>query len=142
MLEVAGVRAAGSARDADIAALRAAQVHYAQAVASRDQQAAVAAHLGFHAALVGLLGSSRLSATAQALLADVRLAMATAARTDDDAARQVADHERLLGLVEASVDGDNAAADAAEAEVVEHLARGAASLAAHVHRRTPPREGG
>jgi len=130
LLELAGVRSCADAAPEARAALHDAVAAYEQAVRTRDQQAAVGAHLAFHAALVGLLGSRRLRAAAEGLLADVRLAMAGAARTHDDSLRQVAAHRALLTRIDA---GD---VDQAVAELERHLQAGEASLADEVARRS------
>jgi DNA-binding GntR family transcriptional regulator len=126
ILEVAGIRAITEEPRPSTIPLRDALASYENAVRIRDQQAAVAAHLGFHCAIVGLLGSSRLSACADALVADVRLAMAAAARTSNDSPQQVTAHAMLLKLIE------HDEVDDAVAELTDHLSRGKAALAARI----------
>ncbi len=126
ILEVAGLRAARGAPRAALQAVRTAVADYERSVRVRDQQSAVAAHLGFHCAIVGLLGSSRLLETAQALVADVRLAMAAAARTHNDSPQQVAEHASLLRLIE------SARVDDAVRDLTAHLERGKESLLVRV----------
>ena len=126
ILEVAGLRAMAANPRPPIEPLRGALASYENAVRIRDQQAAVAAHLGIHCAIVGLLGSRRLFATAEGLVADVRLAMAAAARTYNDSPQQVAEHSMLLELIE------NDEIEAAVAELTDHLARGKKSVAARL----------
>jgi DNA-binding GntR family transcriptional regulator len=126
ILEVAGLRAMTEEPRPSTLPLRAALGSYENAVRIRDQQAAVAAHLGFHCAIVGLLRSRRLSGCADVLVADVRLAMAAAARTSKDSPQQVAEHARLLELIEQDE------VDDAVAELTDHLARGQVSLGARL----------
>lgn len=115
VLEHAGVRAASHASSTATTALHAALAVYEDAAASGDHPRATAAHLEFHNALVGLLDSQRLTATAQALTSDLRLALARVGRERDDAAEQVAAHRLLLELVM------SADAPAACAELSDHL---------------------
>lgn len=129
LLEGAGVRAAGAATPEAVAALRAALDDYAGAARAGDSSAATAAHLRFHAALVGLLGSRRLLETAGALTRDLRLALAAVGRRAGDAPEQIQAHRLLLDLVAA---GD---ADNAERELAEHLAAAKASLVDQTQRR-------
>jgi DNA-binding GntR family transcriptional regulator len=100
ILELAGVRARGDASESSRAALGEALVAYDEAAASGDEVRASEAHLSFHNALVGLLDSRRLLATAQSLTSDLRLALATVGRIHRDAPQQVASHRSLLRLVE------------------------------------------
>lgn len=117
LLESAGVRA--GATGADLSPVAAALSAYAGAVQDDDPVEQTHAHLEFHTSLVALLGNSRLVATADALTADLRLALASVERARRNARRQVADHRRLLTLMRS---GDEAAA---VAELDRHL-RGAA----------------
>jgi DNA-binding GntR family transcriptional regulator len=122
VLETAGIRAAGQASPQARLALRATLAAYADAATSADHPRATAAHLQFHTALVGLLDSARLTATARTLTSDLRLALARVGRERGDAAAQVAEHRRLLGLVE-SLDLERATA-----ELDDHLTRAKASV--------------
>jgi DNA-binding GntR family transcriptional regulator len=122
VLETAGIRAAGQASPEARALLRAALAAYAAAASSADHQRATAAHLEFHNALVGLLDNARLTATAGTLTSDLRLALARVGRELDDAPAQVAEHRRLLELVEA------ADIERASAELEDHLTRAKESV--------------
>lgn len=73
------------------------------------------AHLDFHRRIVGLTGNERLSALADQLYAEIRLALAHLDRLRSNAREQIADHRRLLELIET---GDRTAVDAA---LREHL---------------------
>lgn len=117
LLESAGVRA--GATGADLSPVTAALSAYAEAVSSDDAVEQTHAHLEFHTSLVALLGNSRLVASADALTADLRLALASVERARRNARSQVADHRRLVTLMRR---GDAAAA---AAELERHL-RGAA----------------
>ncbi len=117
VLETAGIRAAPQASPGARQALRAALGAYADAARSADHPRATAAHLAFHNALVGLLDSARLTVMAGALTSDLRLALARVGRERDDATEQVAEHRRLLKLIEAG------AIERASAELDDHLTR-------------------
>lgn len=105
VLESAGVRA-GTA-GADLSPVAAALSAYAGAAAAEDAVVATHAHLEFHTSLVALLGNSRLVASADALTADLRLALASVERQRRNARQQVSAHRRLLTLMRA---GDEHAA--------------------------------
>jgi DNA-binding GntR family transcriptional regulator len=124
VLESAGARA--GAGGADLAPVTEALTAYAAAVHSDDPVAATQAHLEFHTSLVALLDNSRLVAAADALTADLRLALASVERARRNARSQVADHRRLLTLMRA---GDGAGT---LAELERHLSAAAASVAERV----------
>lgn len=88
-----------------------------------------AAHLEIHRALAGLTGSSRLVAAAEALHAEVRLALAHVDRARGNAAEQVHSHSHLLELMESGRLED------AAAELTEHLAEAEESMVEEVGRR-------
>lgn len=73
------------------------------------------AHLAIHLAFVGLAGSSRLVAMADALNAEIRLALASVDRIRRDTADQVASHTELVRLLEAGE------VEAAATELAHHL---------------------
>jgi DNA-binding GntR family transcriptional regulator len=114
VLESAGVRA--GAAGADLSPTTRALRTYADAVTGDDPVEATHAHLEFHTALVALLGNGRLVHAADALTADLRLALASVERRRRNARAQVADHRRLLTLMRS---GDEAAS---LAELERHLA--------------------
>ncbi|MDP9444566.1 MAG: FCD domain-containing protein [Actinomycetota bacterium] len=87
-----------------------------------------------HRALVGLSGSGRLLAVADALSAEVRLALARVDRLRRNAREQVASHRELLTLLER---GD---LDATVAELERHLAGAERSLVDAIHQ--PPQQAG
>jgi DNA-binding GntR family transcriptional regulator len=124
VLESAGVRA-GSA-GADLSPATRALATYAEAAHGDDPAVATHAHLEFHTALVALLGNTRLVAGADALTADLRLALASVERRRRNARQQVADHRRLLTLMRS---GD---AKAAIAELERHLVAARVSVTERV----------
>jgi len=116
VLEVEGVRrwpvATEEARDS----VRSALVDYSAAVRDgASYQVLNAKHLGLHLALVGLIGSPRLVAMADALSAELKLALAQIDRIRRNAHDQAGSHGRLLRLLER---GD---IDAAVADIEQHL---------------------
>ena len=127
VLETAGVRA--GAAGADLTPANRALEAYARATAGGDQVEITHAHLQFHSSLVDLLGNTRLSASADVLTADLRLALASVERRRGNARAQVADHRRLLRLVKAG-DGRRAVAElgrhlaAAQESVTEQMEPG------------------
>ncbi|WP_232524986.1 GntR family transcriptional regulator [Nocardioides mangrovicus] len=125
VLEVAGVRRWAEAAETDRQAVRDALAAYAE-LASTDFTTAAwnQAHLAIHRAFVGLTGSERLVAAADALAGEIRLALAKVDRTRRNATEQVASHALLVDLLEAGRTDD--AAD----ELVRHLADGETSMAA------------
>jgi DNA-binding GntR family transcriptional regulator len=124
VLESAGLRA--GLAGADTGPVAAALATYADAVRADDPVEQTHAHLEFHTSLVALLGNSRLVAQADALTADLRLALASVERARRNARAQVADHRRLLTLLRA---GDEAAA---LAELERHLHGAATSVTERV----------
>jgi len=87
------------------------------------------AHLAIHRALSALTGSERLVAVAEALHAEVRLALAHVDRTRGNATEQVHSHADLLGLLEK---GD---LEAAAEELAEHLAGAEESMLEAIEER-------
>ncbi|MDQ4085914.1 MAG: GntR family transcriptional regulator [Actinomycetota bacterium] len=100
-LEVAGVRRWRSATPDQQEAVRRALDDFTETVRSGATPAqATAAHLDIHRALVGLTGSERLVSTAEALNAEIRLALAHVDRLRRNAREQVAAHRDLVTLLE------------------------------------------
>ncbi len=123
VLETAGIAAWSEATDEARDAVRAAQAEYnrlAHAVATAQEL--TAAHLEIHRSLTALTGSSRLIAAAEALHAEIRLALAHLDRLRANAGEQAHAHGDLLRLLE---DGRN---DEAMDSLVEHLAGAKLSL--------------
>jgi DNA-binding GntR family transcriptional regulator len=100
-LEVAGARRWKSATPQRRDAVREALDEFGRTARSGASPAEVtAAHLDIHRALVGLTGSERLLATADALNAEIRLALAHVDRVRRNAREQVAAHRDLVALLE------------------------------------------
>jgi DNA-binding GntR family transcriptional regulator len=116
VLEVAGIRrwrdASAQARDACRQALRDFE---AVAAAGPSPAQLTAAHLAIHRSFVGLTESARLTALAETLTAEIRLALAKVDRIRRNAGEQVHSHAVLLDLLES---GD---VEAAAAELARHL---------------------
>ncbi|MBA2559425.1 MAG: FCD domain-containing protein, partial [Propionibacteriales bacterium] len=124
-LESAGVRHWGGASAADRQALHDALDDYARLSGQAPDPATLTeAHLRIHRALVGLTGSQRLVAAADALSAEIRLGLAHLDRTRSNIDEQVADHRRLVGLLDRGL--ESAALD----ELSRHLAVAEGSLLA------------
>lgn len=101
-LEAAGVRRWAGASPSERQAVRDALERYTRlAQDTTDPAVLTEAHLQIHRALVGLAGSVRLVAAADALSAEIRLGLAHLDRTRANIADQVAEHRRLVDLVEA-----------------------------------------
>jgi DNA-binding GntR family transcriptional regulator len=129
-LEIAGVRQWESARHQDREAVREALADYSRAADTGiDTADLTAAHLAVHRALVGLTGSERLLAMADALSAEVRLALADVDRVRRNSREQVLAHRDLVDLLER---GD---VDAAVRGLEKHLAHAEASMTEAIARR-------
>jgi DNA-binding GntR family transcriptional regulator len=117
VLEVAGVRAWPTADETLRDAVRRALVDYSSAVRNRaTYQHLNEKHLAIHLSLVGLLGSPRLVATAEALSNELKLALAQIDRQRRNAHDQAGSHNHLLALLERG-DIEGAATD-----IAHHLA--------------------
>ena len=128
VLEGAGLRA-GAAKGVSLAGVTAALTTYARAARAEDPLAATHAHLAFHNSLVALLDNARLLSYADALTADLRLALASVERARRNARQQVTDHRRLLALLRT---GDD---EGAVAELQRHLGSAAQSVTERVVER-------
>lgn len=116
VLEVAGVRAWREADEPARQAVRDALGGYTHAVADgAGYQRLNERHLSVHSALVGLLGSERLLATAEQLSAELRLALAQIDRIRRNAHDQADSHTHLVGLLDAD------RVEEAAIELQEHL---------------------
>ncbi|MGI8578854.1 MAG: FCD domain-containing protein [Nocardioidaceae bacterium] len=124
-LEAAGVRRWNAASEVERQVVRDALDHYIQLANEASDLAVVTeAHLSIHRTLVGLSGSRRLAAAADALNAEIRLGLAHLDRTRRNLDEQVADHRRLLGLLEVGQ------VDAAVQELENHLVTAKVTLLA------------
>jgi len=117
VLEVAGVRHWPEASEELRDEVRRALTGYTAAVRDgASYQRLNEKHLAIHRSLVGLLDSPRLVATAEALSAELRLALAQIDRIRRNAHDQAGSHNALLHLLER---GD---IDGGVAEIEHHLA--------------------
>ena len=117
VLEVAGVRRWNDAPEELRDEVRSALTAYTAAVGEgASYQRLNEKHLAIHRSLVGLLDSPRLVATAEALSAELRLALAQIDRIRRNAHDQAGSHNHLLDLLER---GD---VEAAVTEIEAHLA--------------------
>lgn len=126
-LELAGLERFGTAPPAARQGLVDALADYRRLARRRTRPTiaeVTAGHLAVHRALVGLTGSERLVAMADALYAEVRLALSSVDRARGNLPEQAAHHSELVGLLEA---GDLAGA---RRELVAHLEGAEASLLA------------
>jgi DNA-binding GntR family transcriptional regulator len=116
VLETAGVRHWPTAGEQARDGVRHALAAYEAAVADgASYQELNERHLDIHLSLVGLTESPRLVAMAEAVVAELRLALAQIDRVRRNARDQAGEHHRLLDLLEAG------AIDAAAAELSDHL---------------------
>lgn len=123
VIEVAGVRRWGRAGEQARDAVRRALADFADAADSDASPAELtAAHLAVHRAFVGLTESSRLTALADSLAAEVRLGLAKVDRIRRNSQQQVAAHRALVDLLER---GD---VDAAAEELEHHLEHAETSM--------------
>lgn len=101
VLEIAGIRAWPEADETDRKAVREALRAYEEAAADgASYQLLNERHLAIHLSLVGLTGSPRLVAMAEALVGELRLALAQVDRERQNAQAQVGSHASLLRLLE------------------------------------------
>jgi DNA-binding GntR family transcriptional regulator len=123
VLEVAGVRRWASASEESREACRQALRDFAAAAeASASTAELTAAHLAIHRCLVGLTESSRLTALAESLTAEIRLALARVDRIRRNAGDQVHSHTTLLDLL------DRGDVEAAATELTSHLEHAESSM--------------
>ncbi|WP_328332318.1 MULTISPECIES: GntR family transcriptional regulator [unclassified Streptomyces] len=102
ILEVAGVRAVVDADHAELAALADAMSAYEAAVAGGDPSTISEAHLRYHVSIVGLLGSSRLAAVEESLMAELRLALTLVDMDSDDLPEMLREHSEMMSLIRQS----------------------------------------
>ncbi len=89
--------------------------------------ALTAAHLAIHRAFVGLTESTRLTALADSLSAEVRLGLAKVDRIRRNSAEQVASHRALLDLLE------RGNIEAAATQLEQHLEHAEESMLTALH---------
>lgn len=128
VLEVAGVRRWESAGEQARDAVRQALVDFHTAASSQATPSELtAAHLAIHRSLAALTESPRLLALADALYAEIRLALAKVDRIRRNAPDQVTSHRTLLTLLER---GD---VETAARELEHHLAHAETSMLEALH---------
>jgi DNA-binding GntR family transcriptional regulator len=129
VLETAGVRRWAGATDEERDQVRRSLEAFAATAFTASSVEFTAKHLEFHLSLVALTGSARLIAQAEALYAEVRLALARVDRLRRNQAEQVESHRLLLrmleqGRVEETVSELERHIQAGEASMVEALGSG------------------
>src|SRR3954470_4395482 len=123
VLEEAGVRRWRSAGEEAREACRQALRDFADAAGADARPAELtAAHLAIHRSLVGLTESARLTALAESLTAEIRLALARVDRIRRNAGDQVHSHSLLLDLL------DRDDVEGAAEELARHLAHAESSM--------------
>jgi len=123
VLEVAGLRRWHAAGEPAREACRQALLDFTVAAGSQASPAQLTAtHLSIHRAFVGLTESTRLVALAEALTAEIRLALAKVDRIRRNAGDQVHSHQRLLDLL------DDGNLDGAVEELAHHLEHAETSM--------------
>lgn len=124
VLETAGVRRWAEASEASRQAVREALAALAEAVPADF----TARHLEFHLSLVALTESPRLVASAEAVYAEVRLALAQVDRLRRNYADQIKSHRLLVRLLE------QGRIDECAMELERHIEDGAASMLSRLSR--------
>jgi DNA-binding GntR family transcriptional regulator len=123
VLEVAGIQRWHEATEEQRDAVRSALAEFAEAARGNPTNAELnEAHQAIHRSFVGLTGSERLVAAADALSAEIRLALASVARTRRNAREQLHSHSDLVGMLES---GD---IEGAAAELGHHLVHAEESM--------------
>jgi DNA-binding GntR family transcriptional regulator len=132
VLEIAGIRHWPQADETDRKAVREALRAYEEAAANgASYQLLNERHLGIHLSLVGLTGSPRLVAMAEALVGELRLALAQVDRDRQNAQAQVGSHESLLELLE------QGRVEEAVAGLEHHLAGAEVAIIDRLHLEDP-----
>jgi DNA-binding GntR family transcriptional regulator len=132
VLEIAGVRHWPEADETDRKAVREALRAYEEAAEdSASYQVLNERHLAIHLSLVGLTGSPRLVAMAEALVGELRLALAQVDRQRQNAQAQVGSHTSLLDLLESDRIED------AVADLESHLAGAEVAIIDRLHLEDP-----
>jgi DNA-binding GntR family transcriptional regulator len=128
VLEVAGVRRWEHADEEAREAVRHALAEFSNVAAGGGTPAELnSAHLAIHRAFVGLTGSPRLIALADALSDEVKLGLAKVDRIRRNADEQVASHGALLDLLE------KGEVERAAEELEQHLAHAEDSMLTALH---------
>ncbi len=123
VLEVAGILRWQEATEAQRHAVRAELARFSELARGRPTNAEInEAHLAIHLSFVGLTGSDRLVAAADALSSEIRLALASVDRTRRNAREQLHSHSDLVAMLESGE------IRAAAAELGDHLAHAEESM--------------
>ncbi len=101
ILECEAARAVASCPPETLHGLETAFINYEGAAAEGNLFFAAEAHIGFHAALVGLIGSERLVLTEWSMMQDLQLAIASIDKSSNDLPNEVEKHRRLSDLLRA-----------------------------------------
>jgi DNA-binding GntR family transcriptional regulator len=125
VLEREAARAAASCGEEALRALARAFDAYAGAASTGDPSRAAGAHVEFHAAMVGLIGSQRLVETERSLMRDLQLAIASIDKSSDDLPKEIEKHRVLCDLftrrrVEEAIHGLEVDLMHAKAFVIRH----------------------
>ncbi|OMI36860.1 GntR family transcriptional regulator [Streptomyces sparsogenes] len=99
ILELSGVRAVVNASRKDLATLSSRFEEYEAAVAEGGAVEISRTHMQFHVAIVGLLGSPRLTEVARSLLAELQLAISSVDRSSDDLPEMLQVHRKIAELI-------------------------------------------
>lgn len=99
ILELTAVRAVVNAGRADLTNLTTRLAEYETAVQEGRPVEIARAHMRFHTAIVGLLGSPRLTEVAQSLLAELQLAISSVDRNSDDMPEMLRVHRKIAELI-------------------------------------------
>ncbi|MGY0063706.1 GntR family transcriptional regulator [Streptomyces sp. LZ34] len=99
ILELSGVRAVVNASRRDLATLSGRLEEYEAAVREGGAVEISRTHMQFHVAIVGLLGSPRLTEVARSLLAELQLAISSVDRSSDDLPEMLQVHRKIAELI-------------------------------------------
>jgi len=99
ILELSGVRAVVNASRKDLTTLSNRLEEYEAAVKEGGPVEISRTHMQFHVAIVGLLGSPRLTEVARSLLAELQLAISTVDRSSDDLPEMLQVHRKIAELI-------------------------------------------
>jgi DNA-binding GntR family transcriptional regulator len=99
VLETEAARASAKCPDRALWRLEAAMADYAQAAATDDPLRAADAHVSYHAAMVGLVGSRRLEDMERSLMRDLQLVIGTIDKDRDDLPTEIKKHRTLTRLL-------------------------------------------
>ena len=125
VLEHEAARAAASCSEEALKDLVRAFDAYADAASREDSSSASTAHVEFHAAMVGLIGSQRLAETERSLMRDLQLVITTIDKSSDDLPKEIEKHRSLTELfckrkVQEAIECLEADLDHAEAFVIKY----------------------